>query len=111
MNTYDKCGVCGADFGLHHGDTLACPAHGDDRESETYLGTRFTPKMLEIPFEPPAKRARDMTLRDWFAGQALVGIIIQGNRCVREVDGTRIPVTFTEAAYDYADAMLKERGK
>jgi hypothetical protein len=42
-----------------------------------------------------------MTLRDWFAGQALVGIV---NRSIRTEQAA-------ESAYRYADAMLAERQK
>jgi hypothetical protein len=47
--------------------------------------------------------ARDMSLRDWFAGQALMGLIAHGTRWTRE--GMAID------AYEYADAMLKKREK
>jgi hypothetical protein len=42
-----------------------------------------------------------MTLRDWFAGQALAGMLARGNM---------LAVSGAEAAYQYADAMLAERG-
>lgn len=42
-----------------------------------------------------------MTLRDWFAGQALVGIS-------REIDGR---VDRAEYYYQMADAMIAERNK
>jgi hypothetical protein len=41
-----------------------------------------------------------MTLRDWFAGQALAGIACD-----------ETPETAAEAAYRFADAMLAERSK
>ena len=49
----------------------------------------------------PGGRAHSMTLRDWFAGQALAGMLAN-------------PHTWTEedlegAAYRYADAMLRAR--
>ena len=49
--------------------------------------------------------APGMTLRDWFAGQALVGICAAGN-------GTSNgPDWMPRAAYNLADAMLAERRK
>lgn len=40
-----------------------------------------------------------MTLRDWFAGQALVGL-------------TRVGISYAATnAYEYADAMIEERNK
>ena len=46
---------------------------------------------------------KDMSLRDWFAGQALVGIVMSNSSPTYEQDG--------RAAYQYADAMLKVRGQ
>lgn len=48
--------------------------------------------------------SRDMTLRDWFAGQALMGSI--SNEPVFEN-----PSKAAEWAYEQADAMLTERNK
>ena len=44
-----------------------------------------------------------MTLRDWFAGQALAGILANPAR----LDNL---VNTTEGAYTIADAMIKSRG-
>lgn len=47
-----------------------------------------------------------MTLRDWFAGQALAGI------CGDGIPGSHHnPVSTARAAYDYADAMLSTRNE
>lgn len=51
-----------------------------------------------------------MTLRDWFAGQALAGLL--GNN----IDGPNKTIEgqtghFSGMAYAYADAMLAERAK
>jgi hypothetical protein len=45
---------------------------------------------------------KGMTLRDWFAGQALTGLLA-GNT------GDKAP-NWAKAAYQVADAMLKARG-
>jgi len=45
-----------------------------------------------------------MTLRDWFAGQALNGLLSDPN-----TNGK--PNQFADDAYRYADAMLKARGQ
>lgn len=45
-----------------------------------------------------------MTLRDWFAGQALAGIIAHADKF-----GSLAPTIAAEAAYEAADAMLAAR--
>jgi hypothetical protein len=58
-----------------------------------------------------------MTLRDWFAGQALVSGLVKGSGHsewqLRKWFGGRSGLLCEEiaakAAYEYADAMLKER--
>lgn len=62
---------------------------------------------LESP--PPPKPTggqaiAGLTVRDWFAGQALAGFLASPNN-----DGTG--QEFARWAYMYADAMLKERDK
>lgn len=52
--------------------------------------------MLAMPSEP------GMTLRDWFAGQALAGLIAHPSS-----EGSVI--TVAQWAYDHADAMLAAR--
>ena len=44
-----------------------------------------------------------MTLRDWFAGQAISGILIR--------DRMQFNRELAEFAYDIADAMIEKRGK
>jgi hypothetical protein len=44
-----------------------------------------------------------MTLRDWFAGQAISGILIR--------DRTQFNRELAEFAYDLADAMIEKKGK
>ncbi|MGE0278323.1 MAG: hypothetical protein AB7R40_23250 [Nitrospiraceae bacterium] len=46
--------------------------------------------------------AQDMTLRDYYAGQALVGILAGKKR------DTGLA---SKDAYDYADAMMRARGR
>jgi hypothetical protein len=49
-----------------------------------------------------------MTLRDWFAGMALMGIIANRETVIRKQDG---PSNVCPAAYGMADAMIAERSK
>ena len=46
-----------------------------------------------------------MTLRDWFAGQALNGLLATFGKQAETRDG------YAKEAYHYADAMLAERQK
>ena len=55
-----------------------------------------------VSYESNLNEAEGMTLRDWFAGQALAGLMADPS-----MGGSRIP--FAELAYNYADAMLKAR--
>ncbi len=55
-----------------------------------------------------------MTLRDWFAGQALAGLLA-GDASFTVDAGTSAPLSawtdYAEASYLHADAMLAERAK
>jgi hypothetical protein len=70
--------------------------------------------MMPVPPRPPLKT--DMTLRDWFAGQALTGVMsmegefhtANGNVCTLEKEGIERAADY---AYKFADAMLKRRAK
>jgi hypothetical protein len=53
---------------------------------------------------PTATYEPGMTLRDWFAGQALAGLLADS-------DMASTPTGFAEGAYQYADAMLAERAR
>jgi hypothetical protein len=49
-----------------------------------------------------------MSLRDWFAGQAMAGVIPTCNMDTRE-DGETREMLFARKAYRIADAMLEAR--
>lgn len=53
-------------------------------------------------------REYGMTLRDWFAGQALAGVVVG---VLTEADGNTVPASVAESAYRLADAMLIARTK
>lgn len=57
---------------------------------------------------PPA---RGMSLRDWFAGQALAGILAGGFADTIPHDDVNGGGDAAFFAYQYADAMLAERAK
>ena len=50
-----------------------------------------------------------MSLRDWFAGQALVALLSNPNATVD--DGIAAEKAFSDAAYKMADALLAARGQ
>ena len=55
-----------------------------------------------------------MSLRDWFAGQALAGLWAHMTGTTKETVGCEIqeiPARLANAAYKQADAMLAERAK
>lgn len=60
-----------------------------------------------LPTVEPAAANAGVPLRDWFAGQALVGLIPSPAR-----PGV-LPLSATDMArlaYQYADAMMRQRG-
>lgn len=74
----DECANCGGSEGLHHYQTNQCPVGGVearfDREQE-YKTTTFAP----IPFAPPERLAKDMTVREYFAAMAMQGLLNRGH--------------------------------
>ena len=62
-------------------------------------GPAFPIQVLNEDGEP-WKPIFGMSLRDWFAGQALIGLIS---------DGAARPNVTSSVAYEFADAMLKAR--
>lgn len=54
-----------------------------------------------------AERLGGMSLRDWFAGQALAGLCAFSGRIKGEYSPT--PKLHAQTAYEYADAMMAAR--
>ncbi len=52
----------------------------------------------------PADASQGMSLRDWFAGQSLIGLLSSGTE-----PPSMTVANFATLAYDYADAMLQAR--
>lgn len=72
-------------------------------------GPAFPRTIHEIELDVPG-----MTLRDWFAGQALAGFLMQPfDESIEEIGETweQALVRIPRAAYGYADAMLVARAK
>jgi hypothetical protein len=68
-------------------------------------GPAFPSTIQYFPDDKNANEEQGMTLRDWFAGQALAGVTSSVNDeiSVGQVEG------IAEIAYALADAMLKAR--
>lgn len=87
-----ECPGCGGQNGVHG---IGCPELAR-KMNEGFLGDCFT-----------STAAFPSTLRDWFAGMALQGMLAQplGH------DENWHHVMCAETAYKFADAMLAERSK
>lgn len=67
-------------------------------------------------FPLPNQAMFGMSLRDWFAGQALNGILSDGETQaiiskLSRAENASSTAYVAKAAYEFADAMLKERSK
>lgn len=64
-----------------------------------------------FPGEDHPDRTTGMSLRDWFAGQALVGLVSGITSFREDIPGIIVnrPTDCSELAYTYADAMLAAR--
>lgn len=79
--------------------------------SERYNGgpafpAEVGPGCSEVPTGPATWRMPGMTLREWFAGQVLLGLVSDG-----EWQPDDYFATTAETAFKLADAMLAERAK
>ncbi len=81
-------------------DTLFLAPDMDITCGNKYDFNRFNYTTLTVSDIMPQPEER--TLRDWFAGQALFGLMAMHPLSDRQV---------AKRAYEYADAMLKERNK
>jgi hypothetical protein len=70
-----------------------------------YRPDRAKPAEWKVEYEDPEDDEDETKLRDWFAGQALMGLMSK----VMPSHSDIVRDVFAEAAYDAADAMLAER--
>jgi len=72
------------------------------------------PEINGDPVNSWARGCGGLSVRDWFAGQALAGMNKTDKRLAWEIaddDGTDMPDECAKMAYQLADAMLKERSE
>jgi hypothetical protein len=76
------------------------------------MGAPYNPPAFPLAVEPGFQFANDgMTMRDWFAGQALAVIDADKASAVAEKLGRETPQVIASLAYAIANAMLAERAK
>ncbi len=75
MNGNDKCAHCGGDSAIHHYQTAQCPVGG--REAPMGKLQEWRATTFSVIVDPPNRLARDMTIREHFAGLAMQGFIAQ----------------------------------
>jgi hypothetical protein len=63
----------------------------------------------ETQYAFPSNGERGMTLRDWFAGQALAGVIDAAARVQNTPKMEELATRISSISYLIADAMMKER--
>ena len=66
--------------------------------------------MIKPPVYITEDHAAGMTLRDWFAGKAMLGIWSNGIALAQMPKGAEAE-SIAQLSYEMADAMLKERSK
>ena len=104
------CQQCGIDGLLAHGVTfyqaqdgmILCQACRNLKNPSSFNGYN-----RNIQITPAPQFIAGMTLRDWFAGQALAGIMACGKRV--ELMGHEKEASASEQAYILADQMLVVR--
>jgi hypothetical protein len=73
-NGNDICGNCGGDRGIHQYRTDQCPVGGIEapagRKQEWKTST-----FADIPFDPPSRLVKDMTIREYFAAMIFSGML------------------------------------
>jgi hypothetical protein len=79
-----------------------------DEQRQEFARIRGLPAFPQPYVAPPAD-AKGMTLRDYFAGQALAGGLEQGVEDDMNVNWWHDPSKIAKRAYAIADAMLKAR--
>lgn len=88
---------------IHQADAR-CPEHGGKRMSKVNNGGPAFPLLGEGPNAPCFNEG--MTLRDWFAGQALAGLVASSVKA-----GEGAIKLLPKACVEFADALIAELAK
>ena len=93
----------------------AVPHDAEHQGEEIIMSTKINDGGPAFPTQHMANAStvNGMTLRDWFAGQALAGMLVNGFMPTQAFqnfsDSQGVPYDYTKGAYDIADAMLAAR--
>ena len=93
-----NCSICGRTLGT----SLKCEC--DNPRGLTYVPSKELKRLSISPFINPVPTVANMTLRDYFAGQAMQGLLACG-----EADNEHTSSVTAAASYRIADAMLAAR--
>ena len=82
----------------------------------TYTGGSAFPYRTSDPYIENVEIGKGMTLRDWFAGQALAGVtgnmgMLEAIRIAAEAEKKEMVTCTAVLCVQYADALLAELGK
>lgn len=113
-NGYEKCKNCGGDRGIHHYQTEQCPVGGREAHYGQVPEWKTSTFEADIPFDPPMKLAKDMTIREYFAAMAMQGLLSDAKNqplSVAPYAPDEIVALFGKSAVAYADALIEALNK
>lgn len=100
MNNRDICAICGAEYGIHHGDTNSCPSGGVE---ETRPG--FSQKWAKTQFVPTSEPIVSHDIIPLLTKREYVAIMVLGHIANGQ------PIADSEFAVKYADALIEALNK
>ncbi|MDR1046634.1 MAG: hypothetical protein LBL64_02585 [Treponema sp.] len=104
------CKNCGGGRGIHHWETMACPANGEDQtgnRKQEYTGTNFDPQ----DFFGSLEVADSRTLFDdyFLAALASVSAIFSSDGLTQSEVEELLPDVVVACAFDITEAAMKKR--
>lgn len=111
-NGNDKCSNCGGDRAIHHYQTDQCPAGGVEAPVGKQQEFKTSTFVAQIPFDPPSRMARDMTVREYFAAMAMTMFPVSTDLAVSmKYENPHNHVLIAEASVKIADALIEALNK